>query len=73
MAKAAESCNLRLVKWLRGEGCPWSWETCLYAVANGHVEMLRWVRENGCPWNASIRNDAAAELGYTENFGSPAE
>ena len=32
--------------------------------------MLRWVRENGCPWDAFTRDKAAAELGYTDDFGN---
>ena len=32
--------------------------------------MLRWARENGCPWEAQDRDRAAAELGYTDNFGN---
>ena len=44
--------------------------TCFYAVAYGHVEVLRWARENGCPWDARTREWAAAELGYTDDFGN---
>jgi len=44
--------------------------TCFNAVDKGHVEVLRWVRENGCPWNAYDRDRAAAELGYTDDFGN---
>ena len=36
----------------------------------GHVEMLRWARENGAPWYAYTRNQAAAKLGYTDDFGN---
>ena len=36
----------------------------------GHVETLRWARENGAPWTASTRDNAAAELGYTDDFGN---
>ncbi len=70
MAAAAWSGNLELVQWLRGEGCPWDAGTCHDAVALGHVEVLRWVRENGCPWTAQIRDRAAWELGYTDDFGN---
>ena len=58
------------MQWLRGEGCPWDWTTCRYTVNRGHVEVLRWVRENGCPWDAYTRDEAAAELGYTDDFGN---
>ena len=66
---AARSGNLELVQWLRAEGCPWHPNTCYYAVDYGHVEVLRWVRQSGCPWNASVRNKAATELGYTDDLG----
>ena len=67
---AAESGNLELVKWLRGEGCPWDASTCRCAVYEGHVEVLRWVREHGCPWDTYTRAKAAAEFGYTDDFGN---
>ena len=67
---AARGGNLELVQWLRGEGCPWDIDTCFWAVKQGHVEMLRWARENGCPWSAETRDRAAAELGYTDDFGN---
>ena len=69
MAWAAMSGNLELVRWLRGEGCPWDMWTCHGAVDQGHVEVLRWARENGCEWIAETRDQAAAELGYTDEFG----
>ena len=67
---AVTSGKLELVQWLRGEGCPWDYMTCFNAVNKGHVEVLRWARENGCEWNANIRDVAAAELGYTDDFGN---
>ena len=70
MEYAAGSGNLELMQWLRGEGCPWDWWTCAMAVDQGHVEMLRWVRANGCEWTANTRDWAAAELGYTDDFGN---
>ena len=70
MLSAAGSGNLQLVQWLRAEGCPWDQDTCYRAVERGHVETLRWARENGCPWDAEDRDRAAAELGYTDDFGN---
>ena len=70
MGDAARSGNLELVQWLRGEGCPWDAETCRRAVMYGKVETLRWARENGCPWTAETRDEAAEELGYTDDFGN---
>ena len=67
---AAMGGNLELVKWLRGEGCPWDWMTCFWAADKGHVEVLRWARENGCLWTTETRDEAAAELGYTDDLGN---
>ena len=41
------------------------WNTC--------CEVQRWARENGCPWDAATRDDAAAELRYTDDFGNLVE
>ena len=70
MSNAAYGGNLELVMWLRGEGCPWNHWTCNSAVDQGHVEVLRWARENGCKWDAYDRDKAAAELGYSDDFGN---
>ena len=67
---AARSGNLELVRWLRGEGCPWNYMTCYWAVDYGHVEVLRWARENGCPWRAHTRDSAARAFGYEDNLGN---
>ena len=70
MRGAAKSGTFELVRWLRAGGCPWSGWICYHAVDKGHVEVLRWVRENGCPWDAYTRAKAAAEFGYTDDFGN---
>ena len=70
MSWAAMGGNLDLVRWLRGEGCPWDKWTCYFAAQRGHVETLRWARENGCPWDAYTRDRAARELGYTDDLGN---
>ena len=69
-ARAALGRHLKVLQWLRAKGCPWDYETCENAVIKGHVETLRWARANGCPWMAHTRDDAAAELGYTDDFGN---
>ena len=69
MLCAAEGGHLGVLQWLRANGCPWHRNTCHSAVYKGHVEVLRWARENGCPWDRGTRDKAAAELGYTDDFG----
>ena len=70
MFDAVRSGNLELVQYLRGEGCPWSNNACDWAIDLGYAEMLRWARENGCVWHPLTRDRAAAELGYTDDFGN---
>ncbi len=50
-AVAALSGNLRILQWLRKEGCPWDERTCHGAAMKGHLKVLKWCRENCCPWN----------------------
>ena len=66
---AAYGGQLEVLQWVRANGCPWDGRTCLQAVHFGHVEVLRWARENGCPWYAWNRDQAAAQLGYTDDLG----
>ena len=61
---------MEVLQWLRAEGCPWGATTCYAAVDQGHVETLRWARENGCPWTTYDRDQAAEELGYTDDLGN---
>ena len=70
MENAASSGNLELVRWLRGEGCPWDLETCHYAVDKGHEEVLQWARENGCESDSITMLRAGEELGYWDDLGN---
>ena len=67
---AARGGHLKVLQWLRANGCPWDYGTCYWAVEEGHVEVLRWARENGAPWNIASRDQAATELGYTDDLGN---
>jgi len=63
---SAASCGaLRIIKWLRENGCPWDEETCEYAAEKGHLEVLKWLRANGCPWN-TYTCEYAADNGHLE-------
>ena len=68
MERVARAGDLEMVQWLRGQGCLWNNNTCYEAVSGSHWEVLRWVRENGCPWSEFIRELAAEQLGYTDDF-----
>ena len=69
-SRAAAGGNIAVLEFARAQGCPWDSQTCFFAVLKGHVEVLRWVRENGCLWSADTRDEAAAELGYTDDLGN---
>eukprot|EP00588_Corethron_pennatum_P020942 CAMPEP_0194327760 /NCGR_PEP_ID=MMETSP0171-20130528/42339_1 /TAXON_ID=218684 /ORGANISM="Corethron pennatum, Strain L29A3" /LENGTH=155 /DNA_ID=CAMNT_0039087813 /DNA_START=178 /DNA_END=645 /DNA_ORIENTATION=+ len=43
--------QLRVLEWLREQGCPWDEDTCWGAAQYGHLEILQWAREKGCPWD----------------------
>ena len=68
--EAARKGQLETLRWALENGCPGDSAVCHWAVLRGHVEMLRWAREFGCPWDPEIRDKAAAELGYTDDFGN---
>ena len=43
---AASSGNLKLVKWMKKQGCH-IYSVCNIAAENGHIEIIKWARENG--------------------------
>jgi hypothetical protein len=49
---AAINGNLKALKWLKEQGCPWNENTFGVAVKNGNIDTLVWLKENGCPWNS---------------------
>ena len=57
--------DLRLLCWVREQGCQWDSETCALAAQGGHLEVLQWARANGAPWNVSVCSNAA-ENGHLE-------
>ena len=65
MGWAARSGNLELVRWLRGEGCDWGAETCMYAAEFGRLGVLQWLRANGCPWDRMTCSQAV-DRGHVE-------
>jgi len=48
---AAAGGQLRVLKYLRGRGCPWNKRTCMTAAWYGHLKILMWARKEGCPWD----------------------
>eukprot|EP00173_Palmaria_palmata_P000761 Plantae.Rhodophyta-Palmaria_palmata.ctg13768.p1 GENE.Plantae.Rhodophyta-Palmaria_palmata.ctg13768~~Plantae.Rhodophyta-Palmaria_palmata.ctg13768.p1 ORF type:complete len:319 (-),score=6.47 Plantae.Rhodophyta-Palmaria_palmata.ctg13768:57-941(-) len=59
MEAAATHGRLKMIQWLRTNGCPWN-ETCMeLAAGGGHLEALQWMRANGCPWDATCIAEAA--------------
>jgi len=49
MAIIARTANIKFLKWLREQGCPWDEKTFRGAARAGHLEILMWLKEMGCP------------------------
>ena len=49
-----------LLRWARGQDCPWDGQVCAMAAQGGHLELLRWAHEHGCPWDKHTCAAAAA-------------
>lgn len=65
LAAAAGGGKLRVIKWCRTMGCPWSPDTCYEAARGGHLELLKVCREQGCPWSPETMR-GAVESGHLE-------
>ena len=50
-AYAAFGGKLKVLQWLRSNGCPWNSRTCENAARLGRFKTLCWALENGCPWD----------------------
>ena len=49
-SSAAYLGRLEVLKWLRGNGCPWGRHTFAYAARGGHIDILKWMKgEGGLP------------------------
>ena len=59
MLRAAEAGNIRRVRRLHENGCPWDEGTCAYSAKHGHFDCLKYLHENGCPWHEGTCNFAA--------------
>ena len=47
--EAAKNGNFDVLLWARGEGCPWTEETHLYAMRGDDERIKKYVVEEGCP------------------------
>jgi uncharacterized protein YciI len=59
---AARFGHLKLLKWLREQGCPWDHETFVSAVRFGNIEILDWLYQKKCPWSR-VASKSALESG----------
>ena len=51
--------QLRVLKWLSKQDCPWDRRTYREVDMNGHLELLKWVRDHGCQWDHTTSSWAA--------------
>lgn len=65
--KASSIGCLKVLKWLKENGCPWDTYTGSYAASNGHIEILKWLKEYNCPWDRRM-NSCAARNGQLETL-----
>ena len=49
---AAMGGQLKVLKWLRENNCPWNKDTCACTALGGHLGALKWAHVNGCPWDS---------------------
>ena len=56
---ASQYGQLKILKYLHENGCPWTSLTCSLAAGNGHLNCLKYLHENGCPWDLSTCNYAS--------------
>ena len=45
----AKAGHLKMLQWLKDEGCPWDFKTCASAAREGHYKLLKWAVQAGCP------------------------
>ncbi len=43
--------HLKVLQWVRSQGCLWDEQTCTKAAEGGHLEVLQWARSQRCPWD----------------------
>jgi hypothetical protein len=60
---AAEYGHLNILKWLRGNDCPWDARVTAFAAKGGHLNIIKWARANGCNWS-KLAYSNASDSGY---------
>jgi len=69
-ANAASYGCVKLLRWLRREGCPWNTDVvCEHAARNGNLRVLKWVAAASLTggeqrWNPEIVREHAERNGY---------
>jgi hypothetical protein len=63
---AAAGGHLRVLQYLREQGCTWGIRVCSAAAESGDLAVLRWLHEQGCPWWLEDVGDKAAHVGSVE-------
>ena len=56
---AAENGDLKIMKWLHENKCPWNSQTFWVAAKKGDLKMMKWLHKNKCPWDAATFGFAA--------------
>ena len=51
MSRCAGFGNLKFIRYLYENKCPWNEEACEMAAFEGSLPCLQFLHENGCPWD----------------------
>ncbi len=51
--------NLKNMKWLKENNCPWDEGTFNSAAEKGVLKNMKWLKENNCPWDGTIFDEEA--------------
>ena len=49
----AQNGDLKRLKRLHEEGCPWDSTACKFAIANGQLKCLKYLHQEGCEWEST--------------------
>ena len=61
--EAAKKGWLSVLKWLRGQGCPWDNRVFIAAARKRHMHILRFAKDNGCSYDSGSIIQGACESG----------
>ena len=59
MKQAAAGGHMKVLQYMKDNGCPIDNTACDAAARKGNLQLLKWLRENGFPWDSDTTKEAA--------------